>query len=656
MGKIAYRQVHLDFHTSEKIVSVGDRFDAEEFAKTLEEAGVNSITCFARCHHGMIYYDTRLPAKHPALKRNLLKEQIDACHARGIRVPVYITVGWDEYAASGHPEWIERKPDGSPYGAGPLEAGWRTLCFNTPYIDYVEEQTVEVLESFGSDVDGLFFDIIFQDPCCCSYCMKDMLEAGLNPENEADRKAFANKVLNAFKRRLTSTIRKYNKECTIFYNAGHVSASIRESLDEYTHLELESLPSGGWGYDHFPVTAAYARLLGKEFLGMTGKFHKSWADFGGFKNQAALEYECFMSIAMGGKCSIGDQLHPDGTINKATYELIGSVYNQVRLKEDWCDDATPVSEIAVFSPEAADTGIAGIDPVIRGALHMMHEEHIQFDIVDADMDFSKYRVIILPDLIPVDRKLKRRLDEYTGNGGKLLLSYRSGMDATGSFCLDGLGFVLEGEEGYSTEYVVAGEVIGKKLAKTEYVLYDKGLWVKPSEGAEVLAQLWSPYFSRSYRHFCSHFQTPVEKDSGYPAVVKNGNTIYFSHPVFSMYYKHGYRPYKQLVLNALELLLRERLVYLDAPTTAHVYLNRQPEKGRYVAHVLHYIPERRSEAIDIIEDVIPLFNVAMKVRLPEKPERVYLAPSCETLEFTYEDGYAAVVIPEIRGHAMVVFE
>ena len=49
MSKIRYRQVHLDFHTSEYIPDIAADFDKDEFAKTLEEAHVDSITCFARC-------------------------------------------------------------------------------------------------------------------------------------------------------------------------------------------------------------------------------------------------------------------------------------------------------------------------------------------------------------------------------------------------------------------------------------------------------------------------------------------------------------------------------------------------------------------------------------------------------------------------------
>jgi hypothetical protein len=88
---LRFRQIHLDFHTSESIGGVGSQFDPEEFVTTLEKARVNSITCFARCHHGWIYYDTKLnpERRHPHLAVNLLKAQIDVCHARNIRVPIY---------------------------------------------------------------------------------------------------------------------------------------------------------------------------------------------------------------------------------------------------------------------------------------------------------------------------------------------------------------------------------------------------------------------------------------------------------------------------------------------------------------------------------------------------------------------------------------
>ena len=79
MEELRFRQIHMDFHTSEKIEDICERFDEEEFADTLEKAHVNSVTCFSRCHHGMLYYDSKKFPElvHPGLKKkkNILERQ-----------------------------------------------------------------------------------------------------------------------------------------------------------------------------------------------------------------------------------------------------------------------------------------------------------------------------------------------------------------------------------------------------------------------------------------------------------------------------------------------------------------------------------------------------------------------------------------------------
>ncbi|HEX6971436.1 MAG TPA: beta-galactosidase trimerization domain-containing protein [Limnochordia bacterium] len=655
MGELRFRQIHLDFHTSEKIVGVGRAFDAERFAKTLADAAVDSVTCFSRCHHGMIYHDTRFEARHPGLEINLLKEQIDACHAYGIRVPIYISVGWDEFCAKRHPEWLEVNPKtGGPNGAPPLSPGWHNLCFNSPYVEYVIEQTHEVLSMF--EVDGLFFDIVFQGECVCPRCLEGMRAAGLNPESAADRIAFAQRVTDDFKRRMTREVRRVNADCTIFYNAGHVGPAIRRTLETYTHLELESLPSGGWGYDHFPITVRYARNLGLDCLGMTGKFHRSWGDFGSFKNRAALEYECFVSLANNARCSIGDQLHPTGAISEATYELVGSVYRQVAAKEPFCHGAEAVTEVAIFTPEAIGKADGRVDPSLAGAYRMLLEDHQQFDVIDAEMAFERYALIVLPDKIELDRALEAKLERYLAQGGKLLASHRSGLEVATSRFFDALGVRYKGEAEYSPDYVVPRPALSEGIPATEHVMYDRAIAVEPVGDAEVLADIWRPYFNRTFEHFCSHRQTPPEARTDLPAAVRTARTVYFAHPIFAMYRRWGTRVYKQLVLNALRLLFDDPVVRTDAPTTAHITLNIQRELGRYVLHILHYIPERRCQEIDTIEDVIPLHDVRVALKLPAAPRRVYLAPSEEEIPFTFDGRRAHVVIPRVTGHQMVVFE
>lgn len=395
MIELPFRQVHLDFHTSPLIPDVGVDFDLEEFAKTLKSAYVNSITVFAKCHHGMSYYPTKVGVMHPSLKRDLLGEMVEACHKEGIRVCAYISVVWDEYSAGNHGDWLQVNKDGTLAGRPPFgNRGWRFLCMNSPYVDYVAEQTEEILRLY--DVDGIFFDIVMQTypGCVCNHCMKSMKQLGLDPTNDTDLYRHSQIVGRNFMSRMDRLVKSLKPDISIFYNSrlrleSNYELGMRKESDYFTHFEIESLPSGGWGYNHFPLFVRYYQTLGKDLLGMTGRFHKSWADFGGFKNRPALEYECFTMLSLGAKCSVGDQLHPRGRLDITVYNLIGSVYKKVAEREEWCRNAKPISDIGVLiSSSFYNDWRTDSD---EGAMRILSESHYQFSFIDSLEDLNKYK-------------------------------------------------------------------------------------------------------------------------------------------------------------------------------------------------------------------------------------------------------------------------
>lgn len=663
---LRYRQVHLDFHTSPDIENIGINFDPDEFASTLENARVNSITCFARCHHGFLYYDSKLFPEivHPHLvNKDLLKEQIEACHKRNIRVPIYITVQWDDYMAEKHPEWLARDENGDPIyhpnsykDDSTVDPGfYRHLCVNSPYVEYLKSQTQEILDTFP--VDGLFFDIVNPLNCSCGNCKSGMEKERLNPEVKEDRLLYGQQVIDRFKLDMSDFIRESNKECSIFYNRGHISTAHRSIKSAYTHFELESLPSGEWGYLHFPIAARYARNLGLDSLGMTGKFHTMWGDFHSFKNKAALEFECFRSLALNLKCMIGDQLDPNGKISHPVYDLIGSVYSQIEAKEPWCEGANPITEIGVFTPEEFldSRSLDGLPSAIMGVTRMLEESGHQFDILDSISDLEKYKVLILPDTIPVDEVFARKLDDYVENGGKIIASYQSGLNPDKRhFYLSSLGVELVGEAPFSPDFLVPKGEIGKGLPITEHVMYLKGLEVRALDNAEVLIEAKVPYFNRTQERFCSHAHTPSSGEIGYPGVIQNGSSIYFMHPIFSQYNQNAPRWCKQLFLNALDLLLPQPLIKHDGPSTLRVAMNEQEDRG--IIHLLHYIPERRSQEIEVIEDVIPLYDTKISVNIHHKIKGIQCVPEGIALEFSEKDGRTEFILPRLKGHQMIALQ
>lgn len=660
MKNLPYRQIHLDFHTSGDIPEIGVEFNKEEFGEILEKARVNSITCFSRCHHGYLYYDSKkFPERiHPHLKnKNILKEQIEVCHEKGIRVPIYLPVEWDEYTAKEHPEWVIIDENGAPVQKV-FDAGfYNAICVNTPYFDFLKEQIKEIIDEF-SPVDGLFIDILNIKDCCCKYCISEMRSKGINAEDRAERIKFAQFKLDRFKKEMTEFIRKYDSDCDIFYNVDHIGTKHRKAIETFTHLEIESLPSGKWGYMHYPVTIRYAKELGLECIGMTGKFHTAWGDFHSIKNKEALEFECFNMLATNAGCSIGDQLHPRGRLCKNSYELIGDVYREVEKKEPWCIGAEAVTDIAVMATEEYlpyDKKLVMDDLV--GATRMLQELGQQFSIIDSLSDFSKYKLIIMPDNIVVNSELKEKIDNYIKNGGKIIASYKSGLDKENNkFNLDSLGVRFISEAEYSPDFIVPEGKIGEGLYNMEYTMYMKGLKVENTSTGKTLSYANNPYFNRTWEHFCSHLHTPSSGERAYPAIVGTESSIYFSHPIFAQYEANAPKWCKILVSNAIKMLIGDSIVVSNLPSTALINLNEQKSESRFILHVLHYIAQRKGPTIDIIEDKIPLYNSEFSLELNKDIKSIKLVPSNVELKWKLEDGRVKFAVEKIEGHQMIEIE
>jgi hypothetical protein len=662
LNKPRYRQVHLDFHTSEYIPNVAGDFHAEEFVKTLMEANVNSITCFARCHHGWLYYPSQNQPDliHPNLINNrLLLDQIEICHQYDIKVPIYTTVQWDEYIMKNPPAWLAIDENGGYINSQnvPEPHFYYTICLNSSYRDYFKNHVQDIIDVVKSEnIDGFFFDILFKVDCHCENCLKQMRLKDLDTTSKRDRVYYSTIMLDEFKAEISKFINERVPGVSIFYNSSHVGPTSKSGLESYTHLELESLPSGGWGYDHFPATVRYARNLGKEVIGMTGKFHTYWGDFHSLKNKAALEFECFNMLAQGAGCSIGDQLHPNGRLSKAAYELIGGVYERVKNVEEYCVNTAPLSEIGVLTPEEfyiLGEHNLGIAPELIGTVRMLQELSYQFDIIDSQMSFEKYKLIILPDSIKYSAELEQKLLDYANSGGKVIGTFESLINKSAQEASRLYGNKYVGDSKYDRDFVLPNDRMGEGLHQEEYVMYLKGAEIQ-SIDSEVLMHTVKPYFNREGKTFCSHQHAPSSQEIGPPAVTKHGNVIYFSHPIFRAYRKNCPMWCKVMMKDAIETLLADKLVQHNGPSTLLTTLTVDEEAHTKVLHAIHYITEKRSEDIYVIEDIIPLHNIEFKVFVgDENVTSVKTLPDLTEIHYQRVGPYITFAIEKVEGHLIV---
>ncbi|MDF2439668.1 MAG: hypothetical protein JWN98_652 [Abditibacteriota bacterium] len=666
MSELRFRQIHLDFHTSEKIHGVGDKFNKRQFQEMLKRGHVDSITLFSKCHHGMTYHDTKVGVRHPGMRDELLPRQLEACREIDVKTPIYISAGLDEAMAALHPEWCIQQKDGKLFD--PLRAGWKTLSFASPYLDYLCAQIEEVIDLYDGG-DGIFLDIIAARRDYSIWSLAAMREAGIDPTDDEQVDRMAEATLTKYFERTTAACRKKNPELRVFHNSGHIAKGNYAAMKWNSHLELESLPTGGWGYDHFPLSAKYAATTGYDILGMTGKFHTTWGEFGGFKRPNALRYECNAMLAFGSKCSIGDQLHPNGEMNEDTYNLIGEAYAEVKAKQDWASGARPVSEIALVSPEAMHTerfgGYRHKGQSEEGASRMLLELHEQFDVIDLEADLSQYRLVILPDEITLEAgsAFAQKLQVFLDGGGKVLLSGESGLSTDQStFVLD-CGVELVGNSQWNPDYIIAGPELATAPVRGAFVIHGGARDVRPKAGTQVLAQRAKPYFNRAWDHFCSHQHTPDAEIMEFPAVTSNGQIAYFAHSIFKSYRELGQPLYRDLVQDVLQHLLGARSVQTNLPTAARVSLMQQQKDNRYIMHLLFAVPVKRgsdqarwgsgSTTVEVIEDLYPLRDVQCAVRLPQNIASARLVPGNQELPLQNEGDAISFVVPELLCHQMI---
>ncbi len=643
------RQVHLDFHTNGTL-PIGKNFSKEQFQTALKLGHVNSITVFSKCHHGWSYHPTEVNEMHPELDFDLLGAQLEACKEINVNAPVYISAGYDEKEYEKRPEWRWKfSPDKKEQEEYYNETHFHTLCFNTGYLDFLCAQIEEVMVKYNPC--GIFLDIIAPRVCYCEKCIADMKKYGLDIESETDRNKFAETVLDNYLKKTNAAVRKHSDTATIFHNSGHIPKGNYGFIEANTHLELESLPTGGWGYDHFPLSAAYVRTLGnKDYLGMTGKFHQSWGEFGGFKHPNALIYETSLSVANGAGCSIGDQMHPLGEMNMATYGLIGKAYSLIEEKEPWLEDAVNIADIAVLSAEPL-TGSNNVKADI-GVNRMLLEANRLYNFVDSTMDFSAYKLLIVPDVPGISDETAGKIKEYIENGGKLIASGES-LVKDGKFMID-IGMDYLGRNEFEPTYLIPEYETADGV--TEYIMRCNSYKFDAPNG-ETVANMQNPYFNRTREHFCSHAHAPNNPQETFIGASIKSNVAYIGWDIFTAYATHGHLCFKELFTSVLDRMMAdEYTVKVDIPDKAVVTYTKQAQHKRNILHLLFAHTTVRGSGTEVIEDTVPLYNVHCSVKSENKPSEVYLAPEGQKIDFTYDGTFVNFTVPKVDIHQMAVIK
>jgi len=643
-----------DNHTMFNVPDVGENFDVERFTDRIKACGVDFVTFHARCNQGYTYYDTEIGTRHPSLKYDLFKKLVESCKRKGIAISGYFNAGLSHDEGLKHRDWLSLSPEGKLYSGNLAKPFYKTMCFNTGYGDHLVAMIKEVLEKYP--LDGLFLDGMscpISYPCIGEECVEEMKSMELSPDSPEDLKEFGRHSSIKLMRRIYKTAQAINPKLLLYYNDPGP-----ETMSKFSsYYECECLPTHqDWGYEALPVLARYLHTLGKEtVLNMTGRFHIKWGDFGGIRTRPSLEYDCIYGLAYGMRPNIGGHFHPRGDINNAVFDLIEDIYHDLQKFEPWFEDAEILSDIAVVSPVGELRG--GNIEKLKGPARILCELQQQFDIVTTASDWSKYQTLMLPDEVLFDDDIAERVSRHLAKGGTVISSYHSGMDTEKKqFTLDSWNLKYCGEDPVNPPYLHIEKAFADNTPDMPLCLYEPGALIDPRNKAEVLARIIDPYFNKGYDAEHCFYYTPPNQLTNKAAVIRCGNIIHFSHPVFSIFHQYGPLYIRQMIANALKELLPEPLLKTaNLPSFARTSISSQDK--RRTVYIMGYVPENRGENSVMIEDRILMRNIKLSLRFDGRPpQKVSLAPNGPELPFKINGNYIELTVPEVEGFALISFD
>ena len=111
--------------------------------------------------------------------------------------------------------------------------------------------------------------------------------------------------------------------------------------------------------------------------------------------------------------------------------------------------------------------------------------------------------------------------------------------------------------------------------------------------------------------------------------------------------------HKRIFMYALNLLEPELAFEINLGAQGRITMSKKEDS--YVLNMTYASPVKRGCA-EIIDDIIPIYNIPVKVNITEKAKRVYSPIENIDYAFTQKDNCVEFTIDKIHCHNVVIVE
>lgn len=463
-------------------------------------------------------------------------------------------------------------------------------------------------------------------------------------------------------------------------------------------LSCDPVASGGNHEIILSQNGRYQATTGLPFDYMNERFHK-WGEWQ-MRSLTDFKLEFATILAVSGRCNFADQPYADGRIEPEVYRRLRCAYDFVQAREPFVQNARMVPDIAVLA--SAPSQLLG--PIGSGlnasrqthgkvgsnthALRRNRVEGAHLSLVESGFQcliydeptlrqhLSEQTAVIVPEQCLLEAATIKALETYVNKGGSLLVTGRSGwwdecyqaQDKSALYNL--LGLKLIGEHPAPINFIRFEEAYRTQtnLPDMPYQCWGTAVNVK-AVNATVLADLIAPnnYVWRDGIQDEAHWQhhtvmgaCPPGNDIIGPAITLNqvgkGQAMFIAVDPFAAYRHDGHHLTRQLIEAALNTIAPKHNRRLSVKKPLHVEASLQETEDKLIVHLVNYFAQKRqSSALIHNEEITPVHNIKVQVKLTHAPKSVCTQPNDERLTWQYEDNIVTTIIPKLDVHTMALF-
>lgn len=620
-----------------------------------------------------------------------LKEYIKKSKELGTRIILYYNahiVGRQD--AENNPNWVQRHKDGEAISA--YDTYFHT-CVNSKWRD---EFLKRVEEGLDYGLDGIFLDgpIFFNKGCFCSVCrsiFEERYNHSLTDATPNEMREFKTDGIARFIKDVRELIRSSGKDTILYANSHGLSPNVTGCDIDGIYPYVDFLGAeGGFIFYTDPnkvsiwkgsQNAKYleTKARGKPVVIFMAGNHCPWARQMHTPEESRLLFAS--AVANGANVWYGIHGHLDTLSTpggKAAYEFSKFLKKneEYYVKTSSCPDAAifwSKNTIHTFFEDVEKTDFTEKEvrnadyehgsymSEFKGIYDIMVRNHTQFTIIDEHYikydDMSRFKVIVLPNAVCMDRDACTKIQDYIRAGGTIVSTMASSLcDDAGNklekpqlsdvFGIERVDGILSYKRGCSYLKIEDAGWFADGLSSEVTAGFSKTMKCSFKEGVKILASMYEPMDG-----VYDMFPTVT-----YPAVTVSqygkGHGIFIGGGLGETLAKLGITDMKKMFGNIINRYANSSIKVENAYETVEVELRNQPLKSRYLIHFVNFTGFMQRP----IDTVIPCRDIKVFLKLDKEVVSVSSVYNAGSLDFKVVEEGIEFIVPVIDEYELVAVQ